>query len=610
MIPAPKRMSKSRMMAAPSRPTLLVDDGRRGSPRRARSTVLLAVAGLATLQPWSRASAESLPVPVTEKLAFDLGRSGAVANRGAPSDEPPPDSVQMGSSTPRANAPASAAPNSQNVGTVDVAQPTGPLTATVQSPEAGAKTLRIVKDKSVVLKLNRPIDKASIAQPEVADVVVLSPTEVVATGKKFGTTQLVLIAADGQQLIYDLLVEVNVELLDQIIKNNSPTSKVQARSLFDTIILTGSVPDATTAARITEIAELLSPGKVRNQMTVAGVQQVQIRCTVAEVNKAALRELGFNWFTGGATWMRDFFLANNLNQINPTFVQNRGLVNLLNGQQVFTLLPYQNGVNAQNLTFGFPRAELQFFVQALRQNSLLRVLAEPNLVCLNGQKASFLVGGEIPIPLALQNTFTVEYKKFGIQLDFTPYVEASQKIRLIVAPEVSDVDPTQQIVVTGFAIPAFRVRRFESTLEVGNGQTFAMAGLLNEAVRAQASKIPGVGDIPVIGTLFSSVSYRKEETELVVLVTPELAAPLDPQQVGPVPGQNMHDPNDEELFFGGQLVGGGPPPDIKGRGVPRTNLPVNVYPEGPDMNSAPAAAPMATSLRGPHGMSYDDVEDQ
>jgi Flp pilus assembly secretin CpaC len=310
-----------------------------------------------------------------------------------------------------------------------------------------------------------------------------------------------------------------------------------------------------------------------------------------------------NWFAGGASWSRGFFLSNNLNQLNPTFVQNNGLADLLIGQQTYTLLPFQNG-NAVNLTFGFPRAELQFFVQALRQNGLVRVLAEPNVIALNGQKATFLVGGEVPIPLALQNTFSVEYKKFGIQLEFTPHLQSGQMIRMNVQPEVSDIDPTRQIVVSGFAIPAFRTRRFESTLEVGNGQTFAMAGLLNETVRASASKIPGIGDVPVLGTLFSSVQYTRDETELVILVTPELVGPLDPQQVGPVPGQNMPHPNDAELFLAGQIEKP-PVPAPPTDDVPRARPPVNAFTSG---DRAWASSAMAMALRGTYGMSYDDDE--
>lgn len=538
-------------------------------------------------------SGSSAPAPSVVPIALNEPRNSAP--------------LPFGSGTLLAQAEPPARPTVAPPGapTTPPASPASTFTATVQKPTDASQLLRIIKDKSVILKLSQPINTASIAQPEVADVAIFSPTQVVATGKKFGSTQLVLQTRDGQQLIYDVLVEVNVQLLEDLVKSISPLSRVRAQSLFDTIVLTGSVPDATTASRIAEVAELMSPGKVRNQMMVAGSQQVLIRCTVAEVNKTALRELGVNWFVGGTNWTRDFFVANNLDAINPVFVQNRGLQNLLVGQQVFTLLPYQNGAGNQNLTFGFPRADLQFFVQALRRNGLVRVLAEPNVTAINGQKATFLVGGEIPIPLALQNTFSVEYKKFGIQLEFVPFVDKGQIIRLVVRPEVSDVDPTRQIVVNGFAIPAFRTRRFESTVEVGNGQTFAMAGLLNETVRASASKIPGIGDVPVIGTLFSSVTYTRENTELIVLVTPELVAPLDPQQVGPVPGQLMGHPSDAELFFNQQLEG----PKIQMpelTDVPRADIPVNVWPN----ENATAASKGPPSLRGPYGMSYNDGEGQ
>lgn len=476
------------------------------------------------------------------------------------------------------------------------------LTATVRQADEQTERIRLSKGKSALLTLNRPINRASIAQPEIADVAVLSPTELVVVGKGFGTTQLVLLTADGEQRVFDLLVEVNVALLEELIRATAPSSHVSVRSLLDTIVLMGSVPDAGTAQQVAELAELMNPGKVRNQLSVAGVQQVLIRCTVAEVNRTAMRELNMNWFFGPKI-SRDFFFANNLNGLTPHVVQNNGLANLLIGQPTYTLLPASNlAPTNTNLTFGFPRADLQFFVQALRTNGLVRVLAEPNLIAISGQKATFLAGGEIPIPIVLQNTFSVEYKKFGIQLDFTPHVVAGQIIRMTVQPEVSDVDPNRQVVIAGFTIPAFTTRRAESTVEVGNGQTFALAGLLNETVRATAQKIPGMGDLPILGTLFSSVAYTRNETELVILVTPELVSPLDPQQVGPVPGQGITTPNDYELFLNQQLEGR--PAPAEGQGVPRNELPVNVYPStGPWASSA-----MTMALRGPYGMSFDDEE--
>ncbi len=483
------------------------------------------------------------------------------------------------------------------------------LRVVVRRPEQRAERIRLVKSKSVVLELNRPISRALIAQPETADVQVMSPTEIVVTGKEFGATQLTLFTEDGQQQLLDLLVEVDLPLLEDLIRAVAPTSQVQARSVAGTVVLTGTVSDTLTAERVGEIAELVSGGKqgqtVKNQLVVAGVQQVLIRCTVAEVNRTAMRELDMNWFIGGSRWSRDFFFANNLNGLNPTVVASSGLPNLLLGQQTYSLLGNANIITTPNtnITLGFPRAELQFFIQALRQNGLIRVLAEPNLIALSGQPASFLAGGEVPIPLVLQNSFNVEYRRFGILLEFTPVVVAGQIIRMTVAPEVSDLDPTRAVTVSGFSIPAFTTRRAQSTVEIGNGQTFALAGLLNESVRATANKIPGLGDIPVLGTLFSSVDYLRNETELVILVTPELVAPLDPQQVGPVPGQNITDPNDFDLYLMQQLEGRPLRPVARDE-VPRNDLPTNVFPA----SSSWYASAMSVALRGPYGMSIGDED--
>jgi pilus assembly protein CpaC len=197
-------------------------------------------------------------------------------------------------------------------------------------------------------------------------------------------------------------------------------------------------------------------------------------------------------------------------------------------------------------------------VNALRENSLARTLAEPTLVAISGQTASFLAGGEVPIPVtqggAVAGAITIEYKEFGVRLAFTPTILGNQLMRLHVMSEVSDAVETSRVVGT-LPLFTFTTRRVETTVECGNGQSFAIAGLLSDNVRAISSKIPGVGDIPVIGALFSSVEYRNDKTELVVLVTPELVAAIDPQQVVTPPGADMRQPDDFELFGLGLLEG-------------------------------------------------------
>jgi pilus assembly protein CpaC len=343
----------------------------------------------------------------------------------------------------------------------------------------------------------------------------------------------------------------------------------------------GTVPDSQTAERVEELAMLAVGGDgkgVKNQLVVAGVQQTMLRVVVAEVVKEALRELSVNWAIGGNEWSRDFFFANNLNQLNPTIFSSSGLPNVLFGQNAYSVGGVGNGPNA-NVTFGFPRGEFQMFINALREDNLARVLAEPNLVAISGQTATFLAGGEVPIPVtqggAVAGSITIEYKEFGVRLAFTPTVLAGQIVRLHVMTEVSDAIPGAA--VGGLPTFSFTTRRVESTIECGNGQTFAIAGLLREQVRALADKLPALGDIPVIGALFSSTMYQRSNTEMVVLVTPQLVEPLDPQQVPPPPGALMTEPNDYELFAL-QKLEGEPMPYPNMEGVPREDVPVNLRP--------------------------------
>jgi pilus assembly protein CpaC len=465
-----------------------------------------------------------------------------------------------------------------------------------------SERITVARNTSAVIKLKQDVDAVEIAEPTIADVSLVSPRLVVVTGRAFGLTQLILRVGDEQRT-FNVSVEHDVAALAELVRSISPTSQIQVRSVNGTLLLSGTVPDSQTAERVGEVASMVQGGEVRNQLTVAGVQQTLLRVVVAEVNKDAMRELGVNWAIGGADWTRNFFFANNLGQLNPTVFTSSGLDNVLlsnqnGGQLTYALGAVGNGA-ATNVTIGFPKAEFQLFLQALRQNALSRVLAEPNLVAISGQTATFLAGGEVPIPVtqggAVAGAITIEYKEFGVRLAFTPTVHAGQIIRLHVMSEVSDA-VQGAAVVGGLPIFTFTTRRVESTIECGNGQTFALAGLLSERVRAAASKIPGLGDLPVIGALFSSVNYEKNNTELVVLVTPQLVEPLDPQQVPPPPGSLMTDPNDFELFTL-QKLEGTPKTVPETEGVPRERAPVNTRPT--DLSGWPSSQ---LAFRGPWGV--------
>ncbi len=472
-----------------------------------------------------------------------------------------------------------------------------PIIEAINITSEQARVITIAKNSTASIDLKVPIDRAEIADPLIADVVVVSPRRVLVVGIAYGSTQLILWIGQEQR-VFNIAVELDLAMLRDLIKTVAPTSSVQLHSVNGTIVLRGSVSDAETADQITQLASLVQGGEVRNQMRIAGVQQTMLRVVVAEVNREALRQLGVNWAIGASDWSRDFFFANNIAGVNPTIFGSSGIANILTGQQLYGVAAVGN---TTNVTFGFPRAEFQMFLNALRQNGLSRMLAEPNLVAISGQTASFLAGGEVPIPVqqsgSATGAITIEYHEFGILLSFTPTVVAGQIIRLHIMTEVSEAVPTQQI-AGGFPVFTFTTRRVESTIECGNGQTFAIAGLLSEEIRATASKIPGLGDIPVLGALFSSTNYQKSNTELVVLVTPQLVEPLDPQQVPSPPGGQYTEPDDFDLFAMQELEG--PPAEVDdSNGVPRERAPVNVRPGGESTRWSTSRL----ALRGPWGLA-------
>ncbi len=471
----------------------------------------------------------------------------------------------------------------------------------IHTDKVDAQRIRVSKNSTAVINLKQKADAIQIADPSIADCYLPTPTRIVVSGKSYGSTQLLMRVGDQQKALH-IDVELDLSGLNHFIKSVSPTSRVEARSVNGTIMLTGVVPDPDTALQIQNMAGLVQGGEVRSNLTVAGVQQTMLRVVVAEVNKEASRQLGVNWAIGASDWSRDVFFANNVANLNPTVFGSSGLPNVLNGQQLYSVAPVGNGPNT-NITFGFPKAEFQVFLNALRENGLARTLAEPNLVAISGQTATFLAGGEVPIPVAQAGAsagaITVEYREFGVRLGFTPSIMAGQIIRLHVMTEVSEAVPTTTV-VGGFPLFTFTTRRVESTIECGNGQTFAIAGLLNDRIRANAAKIPGLGDLPILGAMFSSTAYERSMTEMVVLVTPQLVEPLDPQQVPPAPGTLMTEPTDYELF-GLQKLEGEPLARPESDSAPREKFPVKTRPGGTSRWPTTQFA-----LRGPWGLAEFD----
>lgn len=446
------------------------------------------------------------------------------------------------------------APTTHGVQTTMAAAPPGyDIQISVRDVTTQGQLIRVPVNKSVLVDFNVPVREVRLAKPEFAEVTAVSPQQIIVTGKSFGTTQLIAWFNDTEQRVFDVAVDIELERLMASIRTAVPRAKVQAYALLDAIVLTGLAPDAESADRIVQIAKVFA-GQVINHLRVAGVQQVMLRCTVAEVSRSGARQLGINGWFGGDDF-RDMFLINNLDQINPSNI------GAPEGALATSNIPFVVGENGipvtarSTLSLGFPRVQMQVFIQALRENGLLRVLAEPNLMAVNGQDANFLAGGEVPIPIATNDRINIEFKEFGVRLHFTPTVLSENNIRLKVAPEVSEPDFSNSVTFGGISIPGFSTRRVETVVEIGSGQTLAIGGLLSDRVRAVTRSVPGLGDIPVLGTLFRSVDFQQDQTELVVLVTPELVDPISTDQVTYIPGAHYTAPNDFELFMLGQTDG-------------------------------------------------------
>ncbi len=482
----------------------------------------------------------------------------------------------------------------------------------VTAREIPGATQRLVVplNGSVILETNAPIERIQVVESAIAKVETVTNRQCVLTGVGYGSTQVMLWSENGERQLLDVDVELDVELLNERLRAIDPQSDASASSLRGNIILTGTVSGPEAAEQMERFATLfIPPGPsepgdlVQNYLMVSGQQQVLLRCTVAEVNRSAMKRLGVNGFLAGDDF-QDVFAVSQIAGINPI---NMGAAADVNVQSTIPFLTGSEGIPlspSTSFSLGFPRVQMQLFIDALAENSLLKVLAEPDLVALSGETASFLAGGEFPIPVpqggSAAGAITIEFREFGVRVNFTPMVLAHEKIRLRVAPEVSETDFSTAIQVQGFVVPGLSQRRVETTVEVGNGQTIALAGLLSEEVRGIATKLPGLGEVPVLGALFRSVEYQRRESELVILVTPELIAPMDPRQVPKVPGEDYTAPNDFELYALGLLEGEAP-----------------AHSQGRDTTShhagdRPAIAPLRSepdemSLHGPWG--YSTAED-
>jgi pilus assembly protein CpaC len=436
------------------------------------------------------------------------------------------------------------------------------------------QTLRLKAGQSKVLRLPFAITRISVANPEVADIILTSPQEVYINGLAPGVTNL-SIWGRGHFSSARVTVEADVGQLKESLAQVLPKEKIGVTTANESVVLTGEVTGPVAQQTAINLAAATVGGKkerVINLLNIGGVQQVMCEVRVAEINRTVLNRIGINFaITNRSGPGFGVSLLNNLTTITQ-FAQNGQGSSVTSGigSAIQAVAGWQTGSVLWTM-----------FFDALKQNGLGRILAEPNLVTTSGQEASFLAGGEYPIPVPQQfQTITIEYKKYGVGLNFTPTVLDNNMIAMQVNPEVSQLDFSQTVVVAGYVVPALTVRRMSTHIEVKDGQTFAIAGLLYDQTRTLVNKFPLIGSIPILGTLFRSSQFQKSETELVVLVTPHLVKPMA-QGEARLPTDVYVDPCNVEFYLFGCLEGkkkkknlpDAPPGNVPAQALPAANAP-------------------------------------
>ncbi|MBO9451560.1 type II and III secretion system protein family protein [Tropicibacter sp. R16_0] len=404
-----------------------------------------------------------------------------------------------------------------------------------------AATLDVPMNRAVVVESDEPFAELSIANPGIADISSLSDRTIYVLGKSPGLTTLTLLDATGR-----LITNVNVrvaadvtefkERLGQIL----PGERIEVRTANDGIVLSGTVSSAQRLQRALDLAERYAPERVSNLMSVGGVQQVMLKVRFAEMQRSVSKSLSASLgFSGGDA-------TGGINTLN----NQPNLTGALNGN-----IPATNQ-NTGAILFGFSAGatQIRLLIEALERKGVVRTLAEPNLSALSGQEAKFLAGGEYPIPVAQRDgLFSVEYKPFGIELSFVPRVVDGDLINLELLAAVSSLDPNNSVVVNGFNIAAFARRETSTTVELRDGESFAIAGLIEDEFLDNNSQLPWIGDVPVLGTLFRSANYQRSQTELVIIVTAHLVTPTRGEALA-LPTDRVKPPSENGLFLYGQVA--------------------------------------------------------
>lgn len=409
------------------------------------------------------------------------------------------------------------------------------------SPAEG-ETVHVLVGKSVVINVQAPLTRVLSSNPTAVEAMATSPTQVVVEGKAAGNSSLILWDASGRSQILDVEVDLDIAGLRSAIQRSYPKEQLDVEADAGRLVLTGTASNAHIVEDLNKMAAAYS-GSVVNSVHVPLVhdRQVVLEVKFAEVDRTAVMQLGFNWFATSIGHTTGTISTGQFGGTGVSTSSSTTTTNLATGTASTSIAatpPTLNVTNPLNVFLFNSDINLGVAIQALEARDVLEILAEPNVMAISGQKATFLAGGEFPFPIVSGTTgvpvVTISFRPFGVKLDFTAVVQDDNTLRLHVAPEVSTLDFSNALTLSGFTVPAISTRRTETEVELKDGQSFGIVGLLDRRATTQLSKVPGIGDIPILGQLFRSKSINKNNTELLVVVTPHIVDPVHVDTPSPV----------------------------------------------------------------------------
>ncbi len=399
---------------------------------------------------------------------------------------------------------------------------------------SAASTLRVSMNRAVVVETDNPFAELSIANPGIADISTLSDRSIYVLGKTPGRTTLTILGVDGS-LVTNIEVQVTPDIAEfrERLRQILPNEKIEVRTANDGIVLSGIVSSAARLDAAIELAQRYAPERVSNLMSVGGTQQVMLKVRFAEMQRGIGKSLGTSLQISSGT---------NFNAQSGGFA-NPGVASPREGTLAFRV--------------GGGRLTANVLLEALETQGLSRTLAEPNLTALSGQEASFLAGGEYPVPVANDGSVSIEYRPFGVELSFTPRVLDDNVINLRLDASVSSIDAINSVNLPGAGnVAAFRRRATQTTVELRDGESFAIAGLLEDDFRASSRSVPWLSELPVLGALFRSAQYQRDQTELVIVITAHLVSPTRGEALM-LPTDRVRPPSERDLFLSGRLAAPG-----------------------------------------------------